>query len=327
MPYDFVHRPRRLRGNEILREMISEFSISVDDLIFPLFVTEESEPTSEIASMPGIFRWSLSDLQGQMDKWLGLGLGSFAIFPCVRSSLKDESGSEILNPHSLCYTAGRLIKERQEDTLLIADLALDPYTTHGHDGILDDDNSVDNDPTVEILAEASVLAADAGYDLVAPSDMMDGRVSAIRGHLDSAGHQKTGIMAYSAKFCSSYYGPFRDAIGSSKGNPIDKSSYQLNPRNRREAARELSLDAAEGADILMIKPAEPYLDIISLAKNAHDLPVAAYQVSGEYSRLWAAASLGWLDLDACALESLHSIKRAGADLILTYFAERVASRL
>ena len=292
-------------------------------MILPVFITASCDEPEEIPSMPEVFRWPLLKLNEQIDQWIRLGIRSFAIFPCLENELKDETGSEILNPNSLCYEAARLIKKSYSDTILIGDLALDPYTTHGHDGILDQNQKVLNDPTVNILSQAAVLAASAGYDLVAPSDMMDGRVSVIRKQLDQSDFQEVGILAYSAKFCSSYYGPFREAVGSSLEKPIDKASYQLDPGNTKEAMRELALDEIEGADILMIKPAEPYLDIIKCAKEKHTVPIAAYQVSGEYSRLWAAQSLGWLDLDACSMESILSIKRAGADLIITYFAERI----
>jgi porphobilinogen synthase len=208
---------------------------------------------------------------------------------------------------------------------LIGDLALDPYTSHGHDGILNDNGYVENDSTVEILAKASILAASAGYDVLAPSDMMDGRVGIIRSHLEKNGFTETCIMSYAAKFCSSYYGPFRDAIGASSHKPIEKSGYQLSPNNFREAVRELELDFEEGADILMVKPAEPFLDVIHYARNHFPVPIAAYQVSGEYSRITAAGLNGWLDTERCAIESLTSIKRAGADMILTYFAEKVSA--
>ena len=324
MSFDFSIRPRRLRENNVLREMIAENSLTVNDLIFPVFVSNEIRDRQEISSMPGIYRWSLPSLLKQIPEWIDLGIRAFAIFPCVEKEMKDETGSEILNPNALTYEAARKIKSNWAETLLIGDLALDPYTIHGHDGILDSDGQIANDPTVEILAKASVLAGDSGYDMVAPSDMMDGRVSIIRKHLDSANLLHTGILAYSAKFCSAYYGPFREAIGSTTQAPINKSTYQLNPANRNESIKELHLDLAEGADILMIKPAEPYLDVISYAKDNFNVPIAAYQVSGEYSRLVAAASCGWLDLDKCAQESILSIKRAGANLILSYFAERMA---
>jgi len=327
MPYEFIHRPRRLRENVILRDMLAENKIATTDLIFPVFVSGSITKPEAIQSMPGIFRWPLDTLDQPIKKWIDLGLKSFAIFPCISDCKKSEKGDEILNPDSIIYLAAEKIKSASNEVLLISDLALDPYTTHGHDGIIDNHGKVLNDQTVEVLAKASILAAESGYDLVAPSDMMDGRVIAIRNSLDNAQCMHTGIMAYSAKFCSAYYGPFRDAIGSTRSKPIDKSSYQLNPSNTREAVRELLLDMQEGADILMVKPAEPYLDIIALARQECNLPVAAYQVSGEYSRIWAAASQGWLDLDACALESLLSIKRAGANIIISYFAERIAKSL
>ena len=323
MPFNFTHRPRRLRNHPVLRKSLIENQIRTEDLILPVFITASCNEPEEIPSMPEVFRWPLSKLIEQIDQWIRLGIRSFAIFPCLGNELKDGTGSEILNPNSLCYEAARLIKKSYSDTILIGDLALDPYTIHGHDGILDQNQKVLNDPTVNILSQAAVLAASAGYDLVAPSDMMDGRVSVIRKQLDQSDFQEVGILAYSAKFCSSYYGPFREAVGSSFEKPIDKASYQLDPGNTKEAMRELALDEIEGADILMIKPAEPYLDIIKCAKEKHTVPIAAYQVSGEYSRLWAAQSLGWLDLDACSMESILSIKRAGADLIITYFAERI----
>jgi len=240
---------------------------------------------------------------------------------------KCSTGKEAINPNSISFQAAKKIKEYHKETLLIADIALDPFTDHGHDGILDSSGKVDNDLTVEILCKSAVIAAQSGFDVVAPSDMMDGRVGEIRKSLDEAGFEHIAILAYSAKFCSAYYGPFRDAISSSQKEPIDKSGYQLDPANHREALLELKLDEQEGADILMVKPAEPYLDIIKSAKENSSLPVAAYQVSGEYSRIWAASKLGWLDLDKCAEESLISIKRAGADMILTYFAERIVARI
>ena len=304
--------------------MTTETHLSKSDLVLPVFVTESDENPVPIPSMPEIFRWPVNLLTEKIVEWKSLGIRAFALFPHIDESKKDAKGSEILNPKSLVYQAVRQVKDALDDIALIADLALDPYTLHGQDGILSEDGRVDNDPTVEVLAEAAVLAAQAGYDLVAPSDMMDGRVQKIRERLEAEGFIHTGIISYSAKFSSSYYGPFRDAVGSKTDSPVDKSGYQLCPANFREARRELALDASEGADILMVKPAEPYLDVISHARDTFDLPIAAYQVSGEYSRLWAAHMQGWLDLDKCALESLVSIKRAGADLIFTYFAERIS---
>tara|TARA_B100001769_G_C22106082_1_gene597563 strand:+ start:131 stop:1054 length:924 start_codon:yes stop_codon:yes gene_type:complete len=304
--------------------MTTETHLSKSDLVLPVFVTESDENAVPIPSMPEIFRWPVNLLTEKIVEWKSLGIRAFALFPHIDESKKDAKGSEILNPKSLVYQAVRQVKDALDDIALIADLALDPYTLHGQDGILSEDGRVDNDPTVEVLAEAAVLAAQAGYDLVAPSDMMDGRVQKIRERLEAEGFIHTGIISYSAKFSSSYYGPFRDAVGSKTDSPVDKSGYQLCPANFREARRELALDASEGADILMVKPAEPYLDVISHARDTFDLPIAAYQVSGEYSRLWAAHMQGWLDLDKCALESLISIKRAGADIIFTYFAERIS---
>ena len=304
--------------------MTTETHLSKSDLVLPVFVTESDENPVPIPSMPEIFRWPVNLLTEKIVEWKSLGIRAFALFPHIDESKKDAKGSEILNPKSLVYQAVRQVKDALDDIALIADLALDPYTLHGQDGILSEDGRVDNDPTVEVLAEAAVLAAQAGYDLVAPSDMMDGRVQKIRERLEAEGFIDTGIISFSAKFSSSYYGPFRDAVGSKTDSPVDKSGYQLCPANFREARRELALDASEGADILMVKPAEPYLDVISHARDTFDLPIAAYQVSGEYSRLWAAHMQGWLDLDKCALESLISIKRAGADIIFTYFAERIS---
>ena len=326
MNFEINNRPRRLRDHPVLNSMIVETALSTDDLVLPVFLTEEGDSPVPIPSMPEIFRWPVSIIIEKIEEWKTLGIKCFAIFPHVAPSKKNEMGTEILNPSALAYRAVREIKDTVKDIALIADLALDPYTTHGHDGIMSIDGRVDNDKTVEILAKAAVLAAEAGYDLVAPSDMMDGRILKIRQCLERAGHVRTGIVSYSAKFSSSYYGPFRDAIDSKTDMPVDKSGYQLNPANFREAQRELALDHLEGADILMVKPAEPYLDIIRDAKKAYKLPIAAYQVSGEYSRIWAAHLQGWLDLESCAMESLLSIKRAGADIIFTYFAER-ASKL
>ncbi len=326
MNFEINNRPRRLRDHPVLNSMIVETALSTDDLVLPVFLTEEGDSPVPIPSMPEIFRWPVSIIIEKIEEWKTLGIKCFAIFPHVAPSKKNEMGTEILSPSALAYRAVREIKDTVKDIALIADLALDPYTTHGHDGILSNEGRVDNDKTVEILAKAAVLAAEAGYDLVAPSDMMDGRILKIRQSLERAGHVRTGIVSYSAKFSSSYYGPFRDAIDSKTDMPVDKSGYQLNPANFREAQRELALDHLEGADILMVKPAEPYLDVIRDAKEAYKLPIAAYQVSGEYSRIWAAHLQGWLDLESCAMESLLSIKRAGADIIFTYFAER-ASKL
>ena len=323
---DLPVRPRRLRRTPALRSLTRENEVSPDDLVIPLFVIEGEGEPEVVDSMPGVMRRSITGLVEHCRELSAAGLKAVALFPRSPEERKDADGSEALRPEALAYRAARALKEALPDLVLIGDLALDPYTSHGHDGILDDSGDVDNDATVSVLARMSALCAEAGFDVVAPSDMMDGRVGAIRRALDEAGFPQTSIMAYSAKFASAYYGPFRDAVGSSRAPdapPIDKGTYQLNPANYREALRELRLDEEEGADFLMVKPAEPYLDVIRAARELTDLPVAAYQVSGEYARLWAAAERGWLDLDACMRESLLSIKRAGADLILTYFAERI----
>jgi porphobilinogen synthase len=317
-------RPRRLRELTPLKSMLKECSIQKEDLILPLFVSDNCTDKESIEAMPEVYRWSVDSLINQMVTWLDIGLNTFALFPCIDDEKKCQIGSEALNPESICYKAAKEIKHKFNNVILIADLALDPFTDHGHDGILDAQGKVDNDRTTEILCKSAIVAAQSGFDIVAPSDMMDGRVGEIRKALDENGFHKVAILAYSAKFCSAYYGPFREAISSSQKKLINKSGYQLDPANAREAMLELELDEQEGADILMVKPAEPYLDIIKSAKENFTVPIAAYQVSGEYSRIWAASKLGWLDLDNCAQESLLSIKRAGADIILTYFAERIA---
>ena len=327
MNFNLTHRPRRIRNNSILSSLVKEQELCHNDLVLPVFISEHAQVPEKIDSMPEIFRWPLHCLVSKIKEWRDIGISTFALFPQINSSKKSPTGSEFLQADSLTYKAALEIKASVDRVALVGDLALDPYTSHGHDGVLDCNGVVDNDATVQILAEGAVLAAKSGYDLVAPSDMMDGRVKAIRNELDRHNQQNTGILSYSAKFSSAYYGPFRDAIGSDQKIPIDKSSYQLNPTNFREAKRELELDFEEGADILMVKPAEPYLDVIKYAKENFNVPIAAYQVSGEYSRIWASHLQGWLDLEACALESMHSIKRAGADIIFTYFAERIAKKI
>lgn len=324
MNFNLTHRPRRIRNNPVLRSLVKEQELCHNDLVLPVFVSEQAQVPEKIDSMPEIFRWPLNLLVSKIKEWQDIGINTFAIFPQIQSSKKNPLGSEFLNPDSLVYQTAHEIKAAVDNVALVGDIALDPYTTHGHDGIVDCNGVVENDRTVEILTQGSVLAAGAGYDLVAPSDMMDGRVKLIREELDKQNKQNTGILSYSAKFSSAYYGPFRDAIGTGQQTTIDKSSYQLDPANLREAKRELELDFEEGADILMIKPAEPYLDVIKYARENFNIPIAAYQVSGEYSRIWASHLQGWLDLESCALESMHSIKRAGANIIFTYFAERIA---
>ncbi len=324
-------RPRRLRQSEIIRNLVQENKLNVNDFIQPLFVIDGDNPPEPVGSMPEVKRFNLKDLIDECYKLIDLGIRSIALFPKLDSSLKTADGQEALNENTLILRATRAIKKANLPLLMFNDIALDPYTNHGHDGVLSEDGSyVDNDRTVEILASMAVLSARAGVDFVAPSDMMDGRVGIIREALDAESFEQTGILAYSAKFASAYYGPFRDAVGSSGAagtHHLDKKSYQLNPANRREALVETQLDEEENADILMVKPAGPYLDIICDLRNSTNLPVAAYQVSGEYAQIHAAAQLGWLDLEKCREESLLAIKRAGADIILTYFAKAMAKAL
>jgi len=328
MKLDLPRRPRRLRRTENIRRMVCETRLHAGDLIWPLFVHEGPAP-SPIDSMPGVFRNSLESLLLcclEAGKW---GIPAVAIFPVIEQSLKDPSGSHGLSPDNLLYRAVRAVKAKCPDLVVITDVALDPYTSHGHDGLLSPDGlAVDNDSTVEALCRLAVMEAEAGADIVAPSDMMDGRVGAIRRALDEAGHEDIAILAYSAKFASSLYGPFRDAVGSKIGKDgISKATYQLDPANRREAMLEVGLDELEYADIVMVKPASYYLDIIREVSDNSSVPVAAYQVSGEYSQIQAAAKLGWLDYERTRNESLLAIKRAGADMILTYFAREVAEEI
>jgi porphobilinogen synthase len=276
--------------------------------------------------MPGVFRNTLDSLVQRCEEAVEWGIPAVAIFPAIQPSLKDPPGSHGLSPENILYQAVRSVKKKCPDLVVITDVALDPYTSHGHDGLLSADGlTVENDPTVEILCKLAVMEADSGADMVAPSDMMDGRVGAIREALDDAGHENVAIIAYSAKYASALYGPFRDAVGSKIGkNAISKATYQLDPSNRRESLCEVDLDISEDADIVMVKPASYYLDIIREVSDFSEVPVAAYQVSGEYSQIQAAGRLGWLDYERTRDESLLAIKRAGADLILTYFAREVA---
>jgi porphobilinogen synthase len=329
--FQLTQRPRRLRRTASLRAMVEETVLRPADFIAPLFVVEGKAPPDEIKSMPGVFRLNVADLVKECRALHKLGVPAVALFPKLDPTLKDDEGTQALNEDTLVLRAVRAVKKAVPELTVITDVALDPYTSHGHDGVLTaarDD--VENDRTVEILSRMAVLQAKAGVDLVAPSDMMDGRVGAIRRALDGAGFSGTGILAYSAKFNSAYYGPFRDAVGSAQAagtRLLSKATYQMNPANRREAVTEALLDEAEGADIVMVKPAGMYLDIIRDVREATRKPVAAYQISGEYAQIHAAARLGWLDLARCRHESLIAIKRAGADLILTYFAKDMAAAL
>lgn len=323
-----THRPRRMRRTAALRALANETDLHVHQLIQPVFVIDGEGAAEPIESMPGISRFTIPLLLLECRQLLALGISAVALFPKLDDSLKTDDGREALNPTTLVLRAIRAIKTELPEMAVITDLALDPYTVHGHDGLFDvQAGDLVNDATVEILAEMAVLAAEAGADFVAPSDMMDGRVGAIRVALDENGFEKTNVMAYSAKFASAFYGPFRDAVGSASSAGtyhLDKRSYQLNPGNRREALIEVALDEEEGADVLMVKPAGPYLDIIREVRGETALPLAAYQVSGEYAQIMAAAERGWLDLERCRDESLLAIRRAGADMILTYFARAYA---
>lgn len=317
-------RPRRLRRTAAVRDIVRETAVSAADLIQPVFVIEGDGDPEPITSMPGQMRWPLGRLVGYLEQLYGGGIGAVALFPKLDPALKTADGGAALDEATLVVRAVKAVKAALPGLTVITDIALDPYTTHGHDGVLTADCSdVANDETVAILAKMACLHAAAGVDWVAPSDMMDGRIGAIRQALDGAGFSNTAILAYSAKFASAYYGPFRDAVGSSQAagtTLLDKATYQLDPANRREAVREALLDCAEAADVVMVKPAGPYLDIIRDVREAVDVPVCAYQVSGEYAQIEAAAAMGWLDRSRCRDESLLAIKRAGADMIITYFA-------
>jgi len=311
--------------------MVEETVLQPQDFIAPLFVVDGKGAPEPIRSMPGVMRFNISDLVKECRALAKLGVLAVALFPKLEAKFKDEIGSAALHEDALILRAVRAVKKAVPQMTVITDIALDPYTTHGHDGVLSADGlDVANDRTVAILCQMAVLHARAGVDLVAPSDMMDGRIGEIRRALDAVGFTGTGILAYAVKFNSAYYGPFRDAVGSAKAagtKLLSKATYQLNPANRREALVELRLDEAEGADIVMVKPAGLYLDIIREVRDATHKPLAAYQISGEYAQIQAAARLGWLDLARCRHESLLAIKRAGADLILTYFAKDMALAL
>jgi porphobilinogen synthase len=326
-PTDLLrYRPRRLRRTESLRRMVRETTLSVNDLIYPMFVTEGEGQKVEIASMPDCYRYSLDLLLKEIQQVYDLGINAIALFPVIPEELKDNIGAESYNPNGLVQRTVKAIKQAVPDIIIMTDVALDPFTTHGHDGLIDEQGNILNDPTVEVLVKMAVSQAVAGASFVAPSDMMDGRVGAIRQALDAAGYIDVGILAYSAKYASAYYGPFRDALDSAPKFG-DKKTYQMDPANAREAIKEIELDIAEGADMVMVKPALAYLDIIHQVRQATHLPVAAYNVSGEYAMIKAAARMGWIDEKKIILETLTSMKRAGADLILTYFAKEVALML
>ena len=314
-------RMRRGRRSSSLRRLAAEARLSVDDLIYPVFVLEGKEQVEAVPSMPGVSRKSIDNLLVELKEAHDLGIPAVALFPVIDASHKTPDGSECANPDGLVQNTVRAIKSELPELTVITDVALDPYTTHGQDGIIDDTGYVLNDETVEMLVRQAVSHAAAGADMVAPSDMMDGRIGAIRRAFENEGHINTLIMAYAAKFASAFYGPFRDAVGSSANLAgADKSTYQVAPSNSDEAVREVGLDIDEGADFVMVKPALPYLDIVRRVKDTWQVPTFAYQVSGEYAMLKAAAGNGWLDEQKTVLEALLSIKRAGANGILTYYA-------
>jgi porphobilinogen synthase len=326
-PYP-ASRPRRLRRDEFTRTLVREHRLHPGDLILPVFVLAGRGHTQDVASMPGVQRHSLDRLLPVAEQCLELGVPVMALFPVLEPALKTEDGREALNPEGLVPTVVRELKKRFPELGVMTDVALDPFTSHGQDGLLDSTGYILNDETVAVLKQQALVQAEAGVDIVAPSDMMDGRIGAIRSALESRGLVHTRIMAYSAKYASAFYGPFRDAVGSAKNlGKGNKKVYQMDPANSDEALREVALDIAEGADMVMVKPGMPYLDIVRRVKDEFRVPTFAYQVSGEYAMLKAAAANGWLDHDAVMMESLVAFKRAGADGVLTYFALDAARQL
>ena len=325
-----IRRNRRLRANEAIRSLVRETSISANDFLVPLFVVEGQGVKEEIASMPNYYRYSLDLLRTEVKTLWDLGLKSVLLFVKVDDALKDNKGTEALNPNGLMQRAIKTVKEVCPDMLVMTDVALDPFSSYGHDGIIEGGKII-NDATVEVLAEMSISHAEAGANFVAPSDMMDGRILGIREALDQSNFIDVGIMSYAAKYASAFYGPFRDALDSApvdmKDVPKDKKTYQMDFANRDEAIRETEMDINEGADIVMVKPGLSYLDIVRDIRNSFDIPIAVYQVSGEYAMLKAAAEKGWLDHDAVMLEQVTAIKRAGADIIASYFAKDVVRLL
>ena len=318
------YRPRRMRHDEFSRRLMRENTLTSDDLIWPVFV-HELDGRAPVGSMPGVDRMSIDELLREAEQAMKLGVPVIDLFPVIDPSRKSLDAAEAWNPDGLAQRAVRALKQRFPELGVMTDVALDPYTTHGQDGIIDDKGYVLNDITVEALVKQSVSHADAGVDIISPSDMMDGRIGAIRSALDDAGHVNTRIMAYSAKYASAFYGPFRDAVGSS-GNlgKADKKTYQMDPANGDEAMREIALDLEEGADMVMVKPGMPYLDIVRRVKTEFGVPTFAYHVSGEYAMLKAAAANGWLDERKCVMETMIGFKRAGADGVLTYYAPQIA---
>ena len=320
-------RMRRLRDSHFIRQLTSENTLSASDLILPLFVHEDPH-SIDVPSMPGVQRLSIDDCYRHAEQALTLGIPMIAVFPVVPADKKDANASEAENPDGIVPKVVAGLKQRLPELGIMTDVALDPYTSHGQDGITDEHGYVINDATIDILTRQALLQAASGSDVIAPSDMMDGRIGVIRQALEAANYPNTKLLAYAAKYASAFYGPFRDAVGSaSKLGNSDKRSYQMNPANRREALREIALDIEEGADMVMVKPGMPYLDIVREASTNFAVPVFAYQVSGEYAMLHAAANNGWLDLNATALESLLAFKRAGAAGVLSYFSLTAAALL
>jgi porphobilinogen synthase len=325
-PLDLSVRMRRNRKSEWARRMVRENVLTTNDLIWPLFVVDGNKTRIPVASMPGVERLSVDEIVRDAVRAAELEIPCIALFPYTEPGLRDDTGSEACNPDNLVCQALRAIKKEVPDIGILCDVALDPYTSHGHDGLMRGDEII-NDETVEVLVRQALCQAEAGCDVIAPSDMMDGRVGAIRAGLDAAGYTHVQIMAYAAKYASAFYGPFRDAVGSSKTLSGDKRTYQMDPGNSNEALREVELDIAEGADMVMVKPGLPYLDIVARVKDAFGMPTFVYQVSGEYAMIMAAAQNGWIDGERAMLESLIAFKRAGADGVLTYFAPMVAEKL
>jgi porphobilinogen synthase len=323
---DLTIRPRRNRRTEWSRRMVRENVITADDLIWPLFLVDGSNIRTPVPSMPGVDRISVDEAVREAERAAKLDIPCLALFPYTDPKLRDAEGSEALNPDNLVCQAIRAIKQKVPEIGVLCDVALDPYTSNGHDGLIRD-NEIVNDETVAVLVRQALVEAEAGCDIIAPSDMMDGRIGAIRAGLDAAGFTHVQIMAYAAKFASAFYGPFRDAVGSSATLIGDKRTYQMDPANTDEALREVELDIAEGADMVMVKPGMPYLDIVRRVKDAFAMPTFAYQVSGEYAMIAGAARNGWIDGEKAMWESLMAFKRAGADGVLTYFAPKVAQAL
>ena len=319
---------RRLRRTGFLRDLVRECRLSPADLLYPVFIRDGNGKREAVASMPGVERLSLDLLYPVVDKVARLGIPAIALFPVIDADKKTPNGEEAFNPAGLVPRAVIELKKRFPDVGIVCDVALDPYTSHGQDGVIDATGYILNDETIVILEKQAITQASAGVDIVAPSDMMDGRIGAIRKALDAKGHIHTAILAYAAKYASNFYGPFREAVGSSSNlGRSDKKNYQMDPGNSDEAMREIALDLQEGADMVMVKPGMPYLDIVQRAKSTFGVPTLVYQVSGEYAMLKAAAQNGWLDGEACMMESLLAFKRAGADGILTYYAMEAAALL